>query len=94
MCTERGAGLSLPCSPSLPSWYTHIYISYSLFYNSTSIHANPNPNPDPDPNPHQNSFLSLWRLTLGDVDYNELERSHSHVQASVCTCYQLLITNY
>ena len=32
---------------------------------------------------YQNSFLSLWRLTLGDVDYVELERSHSHVQVTI-----------
>ena len=32
---------------------------------------------------YQHSFLSLWRLTLGDVDYLELERSHSRVQVRV-----------
>ena len=34
-------------------------------------------------NQYHDSFLSLWRLTLGDVDYNELQRSHSHVQVRV-----------
>ena len=42
MCVPRGErGALSPLPPPLSPLGTHIYLSYSLFYNSTSIHALP-----------------------------------------------------